>query len=225
MSSWSDKNCNSNCSVSARVSLPQLITWKLPWEPSPCKLRKSFMRSSDCSSSYWLLISSLKRNGDFEATAEMDWLYVGGCGRNGKFPSCREVSEVDEDDWYKLVQKTEDRENVFWECWTLDPRIFVGEPRDSARMKGDRRADEHSLATKLLPSDSLPKKSCIWDLGVQYDCFTPLEVSLWGTEIISWWLMIVDGSPTFINLSSRWCNIPQFGSGLLQVEIYISRLR
>lgn len=223
MSSWSVKNWNSNCYVSAIVSVPQPIPWKLPSEASPVKLRKSFMRYSDCSSSYWLLTSSIKSNGDFESTVEMDWLYVGGWGRNGKFPSCREVSELDEDDWYKLVQKTEERENVLLKCWRLDSRILVGELRDAVRMKGERRVDEHSRAAKLLPSGSQPKKSCTEDTDVQYD-WVPLVVSLSVTEVTPWQLMIADGSPTFIDLSNRWWNVPQLRGGLLQVGMYISRL-
>jgi hypothetical protein len=110
------------------------------------------------------------------------------------------------------------------ECWRLDSRILVGELRDSVRMKGERRVDEHSRAAKLLPSDSQPKKSCTEDRDVQYDWVIPLVVSLSVTEVTPWQLMMAEGSPTFINLSNRWWNVPQLIGGLLQVGMYKSRL-
>lgn len=220
ISSSSDKYCSSSCSVSARLSLAQVGPWKLLWYVSPGKLRKSFSRASDWSSSNWLLlIFPLKIRGDFvEPTAELGWLQVGG-GRNGNFPSCRLVSEVDEDDWYKLVQNTEERENAFlaWCRWeTGDTGLFdsdlklylgglteeapmkVGEPRDSVRMKGEGRGYEHSAANKLLPSDPILKKSCT---GVQYGCRTPLEGSPCVADMIPCWFIMIDGNLTFINCS------------------------
>jgi len=76
------------------------------------------MRDSVCFSSSKLLMSSLKRDEDLESIAETDWLYAGGCGRNGRLRRCLWASEVEEDDWYKLVQNTEDREYVLFGVWT-----------------------------------------------------------------------------------------------------------
>lgn len=72
--------------------------------------------------------------GDFdESTEEMNWWRVGGCGRNGKLPSCRCVSDVDDDDKYKLVQNTEELEDAFLAS-------------DLGELKGKESRDEHSPA-------------------------------------------------------------------------------
>lgn len=73
--------------------------------------------------------------------------------------------------------------------WTEDALI-----RDSVRMKGDGREDEHSPPNKLWPSDPLLKKSWTGDTALQYAFETPLEGSPCVIDMIPWWFMVVDKS-------------------------------
>lgn len=171
--SSSDRDCSSTCSAKTDLSWMQLSPWKLPSEESPGKLSKSFTRtSSEFLSSPWLLVPSVKRDKESVAsTAGMDLLYTGGCERNGRFPYDWWASDVVDDDWYRLVQKREERENVllklwretgemepagsdlrpnFW-AWEADPSKWP-ELMESTRMEGSGDDDEQPPAMKLRPS-------------------------------------------------------------------------